>query len=61
MFALVERETGKVIETYDYDFNDFLENKWGGLFPFMTKDGCMHCGYGRLFGCHRYDYYWKEL
>ena len=59
MFVLIERKTGRIVERHDRDYNYFLENEWGGLFPFM-KDGCLRFSYGQILGCHQYDYYWRE-
>lgn len=57
MFMLVDRKTGRIVQQSDKDFDHFLENEWGGLFPFV-KDGMLHTTYGTISGCLRYDKFW---
>ena len=58
-FFLRDRETGEIVQTVDGDYDEFLENQWGGWFPFK-KDGCIHCHYGQIIGCEDYSKYWSE-
>lgn len=60
MFALVERETGRIIELHEGDFIGFLDTKWGGYFPYELN-GRLHCTRGSMLGCIRYDCYWAEV
>ena len=39
MIELVEVKTGRVIERYDYDFDEFIETEYGGFFSLITDDG----------------------
>ena len=38
MFELVEVRTGRIIERYDYDFDEFIKTKYGGFFSLITDD-----------------------
>lgn len=59
MIVLVDRATGMIVERHEKNFDDFLKNEWGGMFPFK-KDGLFHVGYGTILGCERYDKYWQD-
>lgn len=38
MFELVELKTGRTIERYDYDFDEFIKTKYGGFFSLIIDD-----------------------
>ena len=38
MFELVEVKTGRIIERYDYDFDEFIKTKYGGFFSLIIDD-----------------------
>ena len=38
MFELVEVKTGRIIERYDYDFDEFIKTKYGGFFSLIMDD-----------------------
>jgi hypothetical protein len=38
MFELVELKTGRIIERYDYDFDEFIKTKYGGFFSLIIDD-----------------------
>jgi len=37
MFELVELKTGRIIERYDYDFDEFIKTKYGGFFSLISR------------------------
>lgn len=62
MYRLVEFKTGKVLQVCNGDYLDFLNNKWGGMFPFkIPGTNLLSTGWGRISGCRRYDAYWGEI
>ena len=38
MFELVEVKTGRIIERYGYDFDEFIKTKYGGFFSLIMDD-----------------------
>ena len=38
MFELVEVKTGRIIERYGYDFDEFIKTKYGSFFSLITDD-----------------------
>lgn len=38
MFELVELKTGRIIERYDYNFDEFIKTKYGGFFSLIIDD-----------------------
>jgi hypothetical protein len=38
MFELVEVKTGRIMGRYGYDFDEFIQTKYGGFFSLITDD-----------------------
>jgi hypothetical protein len=58
-FFLKEIETGRIVQTVEGGFEDFIKNEWGGWFPF-ERDGYLHCASGQIRGCEDYSKYWTD-
>jgi hypothetical protein len=61
-YRLVDIRTGKVLQVCEGDFKEFLDTKWGGMYPFkLPNDNRLHTSRGKILGCHHYDAYWEEV
>ncbi|SMB97808.1 hypothetical protein SAMN00808754_1958 [Thermanaeromonas toyohensis ToBE] len=59
-FRLVDRRTGKVLAEYEGNYVEFLNNSWGGYYPFkLPHDDRLRTAWKTIIGCEDYDAYWE--
>lgn len=61
-YRLVDIRTGKVLQVCEGNFKEFLDTKWGGMYPYkLSGEDVLHCWRGQILGCEYYDAYWEEV
>lgn len=59
-YQLIDMKSKKVLKKYKGDYAYFLNECWGGFYPFkLPGDDRLHFGWGKIVGCYNYNAYWE--
>lgn len=61
MFRLVEFGTGRVLQKCEGDYKEFLDKKWGGMYPYRDPDtNCLRFMRGEILADMNANACWEK-